>query len=69
MSSIQLHGEMGGPALPGQGPFSGARGPAPMGRSLGSIEGGISARAEQMEAFRTCAKCGADNFTQRPLRG
>jgi len=25
--------------------------------------------AEQMEAFRICAKCGIDNFTQRPVRG
>jgi hypothetical protein len=27
----------------------------------------IEARAEQMEAFRVCAKCGADDFTQRPV--
>jgi len=26
----------------------------------------IQARADQMEAFRICAKCGADDFTQRP---
>jgi hypothetical protein len=26
----------------------------------------IQARAEQTEGFRTCAKCGADDFTQRP---
>jgi hypothetical protein len=28
---------------------------------------GVQARAEQMEGFRTCAKCGADDFTQRPV--
>ncbi len=27
----------------------------------------VQARAEQMEAFRVCAKCGADDFTQRPV--
>jgi hypothetical protein len=27
----------------------------------------IEARAEQMEAFRVCAKCGGDDFTQRPV--
>ncbi|HEY6295849.1 MAG TPA: hypothetical protein VIX15_09300 [Streptosporangiaceae bacterium] len=26
----------------------------------------IETRAEQMEGFRRCAKCGADEFTQRP---
>jgi hypothetical protein len=28
----------------------------------------IEARAERMEGFRTCAKCGADYFAQRPCR-
>jgi len=27
---------------------------------------GIETRAEQMDAFRICAKCSADDFTQRP---
>jgi predicted nucleic-acid-binding Zn-ribbon protein len=31
------------------------------------LRGGISARAEQMEGFRICAKCGVDDFTQRPV--
>jgi hypothetical protein len=26
----------------------------------------IEARAEQMEGYRICAKCGVDDFTQRP---
>jgi hypothetical protein len=26
----------------------------------------IEARAEQMEGYRVCAKCGVDDFTQRP---
>jgi predicted nucleic-acid-binding Zn-ribbon protein len=29
--------------------------------------GDIAARADLMEGFRTCAKCGADHFTQRPV--
>lgn len=30
---------------------------------------GIAARAETMEGYRICAKCGADKFSQRPVRG
>jgi len=29
---------------------------------------GLEARAEVMEAYRICAKCGVDKFTQRPVR-
>jgi hypothetical protein len=28
---------------------------------------GVEARADLMEGFRTCEKCGADHFTQRPV--
>jgi len=38
-------------------------------RSPGGMSGftsDIEARAETMEGFRICAKCGADDFTQRP---
>jgi predicted nucleic-acid-binding Zn-ribbon protein len=47
-----------------RGMFRGA-GSSP--RILGEINAGIEARAEQKEAFRICAKCGADDFTQRPV--
>jgi predicted nucleic-acid-binding Zn-ribbon protein len=36
--------------------------------SVSGLSADIQARAEQMEGFRVCAKCGADNFTQRPCR-
>jgi hypothetical protein len=36
-------------------------------RGFSDFTAGIEARAEQMEGFRTCAKCGADDFTQRPV--
>ena len=31
------------------------------------LRAGLAARAETMEAFRLCATCGVDNFTQRPV--
>ena len=36
-------------------------------RGGGDYRAGIAARADLMEGFRTCAKCGADHFTQRPV--
>jgi predicted heme/steroid binding protein len=36
-------------------------------RGGSDYQGGIGARADLMEGFRTCAKCGADHFTQRPV--
>jgi predicted nucleic-acid-binding Zn-ribbon protein len=44
--------------------------PGPMNdtSNLGALSADIEARAELMEGFRVCAKCGADNFTQRPCR-
>jgi hypothetical protein len=36
-------------------------------RGGSDYRGGIQARAELMEGFRTCSKCGADHFTQRPV--
>jgi hypothetical protein len=35
----------------------------------GNVEltAGLAARAETMEAFRLCATCGVDSFTQRPV--
>jgi predicted nucleic-acid-binding Zn-ribbon protein len=41
----------------------------PGGTGLSEIESGIAARAEEMESYRICAKCGVDDFTQRPVRG
>jgi hypothetical protein len=40
----------------------------PGGPGLGSLSSGIAARAETMEGFRICSKCGIDKFTQRPVR-
>jgi predicted nucleic-acid-binding Zn-ribbon protein len=38
------------------------------GGGLSSVHSGIASRAEAMEGYRICAKCGVDNFTQRPVR-
>jgi len=43
-------------------------GRSPMGGGGDRIELLISARASEMEAFRICAHCGVDSFTQRPVR-
>ncbi len=37
-------------------------------RASADLEAGIGARAEVMESYRICAKCGVDDFTQRPAR-
>jgi hypothetical protein len=37
-------------------------------RNVGALSASIGARAELMEGFRICAKCGTDDFTQRPCR-
>ena len=42
-----------------------AAGMSPRGGS--DYRAGIAARADQMEGFRICAKCGTDHFTQRPV--
>lgn len=41
----------------------------PGGPGLSDLKRGIAARAETMEGYRICAKCGADKFSQRPVRG
>ena len=41
----------------------------PGGPGLANLTAGIAARAETMEAYRICAKCGIDQYTQRPVRG
>ena len=35
---------------------------------VGDLSSDIEARAELMEGYRVCAKCGADHFTQRACR-
>jgi predicted nucleic-acid-binding Zn-ribbon protein len=40
----------------------------PGGPGLSDVEADIADRAELMEGYRRCAKCGADDFTQRPIR-
>ncbi len=40
----------------------------PAGSGLSNLYAGIAARAETMEAYRICTKCGVDNFTQYPVR-
>jgi hypothetical protein len=41
-------------------------GPAHDASNVGGLSADIEARADQMEGFRVCAKCGADHFTQHP---
>lgn len=36
--------------------------------STSGVRADIVARAELMEGFRICAKCGVDDFSQRPAR-
>jgi predicted nucleic-acid-binding Zn-ribbon protein len=38
------------------------------GHGLSNLHSGIAARAETMEGYRICAKCGVESFTQRPVR-
>ena len=49
-----------------------ARSPGPGRGAISSnadaVRAGIAARADLMEGFQTCAKCGADHFTQHPVR-
>ena len=36
------------------------------GHGLSNLHSGIAARAETMEGYRICAKCGVESFTQPP---
>jgi hypothetical protein len=45
----------------------GTAAPMPGTANVSGLSADIGARAELMEGFRVCAKCGADNFTQRPV--
>jgi predicted nucleic-acid-binding Zn-ribbon protein len=64
--SIARRGIRGMSAVSFTGRTAAASWSSPIGTSR--IRADIEARAEQMEGFRICAKCGADNFTQRPCR-
>ena len=35
--------------------------------NLGNLRSGIASRADLMEQYRICAKCGVDDFTQHPV--
>jgi predicted nucleic-acid-binding Zn-ribbon protein len=58
MSSMSMRSALAGPG-PGHASSNAA----------GAVRDGIAARADQMEGFQICAKCGADHFTQHPVRG
>jgi hypothetical protein len=53
MSAITLRGSIGSAQQPGR---------------IDGIAAAVGARADQIEAFRICARCGVDNFAQRPAR-
>ena len=59
--SIARHG------ISGMGMGGTARAAKMSPRYGGEYRAGVESRAELMEGFRTCAKCGADHFTQRPV--
>jgi hypothetical protein len=52
MSAISMRGSVAGPRR---------------GNSVGAMRSGIAARADLMEGFQICARCGVDHFTQRPV--
>ena len=64
--SIARRGTRGMSAVSFTGRTAAAGWRSPIGTSR--IRADIGARAEQMEGFRICAKCGVDDFTQRPCR-
>jgi predicted nucleic-acid-binding Zn-ribbon protein len=35
-------------------------------RTSADLSAGIGARADEMESYRICAKCGVDDFSQQP---
>ncbi len=63
--SIARRGIRGISAITARGITAGPR-MAPYGG--GNLRAGIAARAEVMEGFQLCARCGVDHFTQRPVR-
>src|ERR1700733_15313928 len=63
--SIARRGIRGMSAITVRGATAGPVSGAP---DVGALSADIEARADLMEGFRTCAKCGADDFTQRPFR-
>lgn len=65
--SIARRGIRGMSAVSMRVAFAG-HGPGRISINVGALRAGIAARADVMEGFRTCAKCGADHFTQHPVR-
>jgi len=63
--SIARRGIRGMSAMTVLGSAAGAR-RSPAGNV--ELRSGLAARTETMEAFRICARCGVDHFTQRPVR-
>ena len=65
--SIARRGIRGMSAMSTGGAFAGA-GPGRISSNADAVRAGIAARADLMEGFQTCAKCGVDHFTQHPVR-
>jgi predicted nucleic-acid-binding Zn-ribbon protein len=66
--SIARRGIRGMSAMTVRGATAGPSWSAPV-SNVDALSADIEARAEQMEGLRVCAKCGADDFTQRPVPG
>jgi hypothetical protein len=62
--AIALRGVRGMAAVTVMGASAG---PRRSNTAMGALQSGISDRAELMESFRRCPRCGVDRFTQRPL--
>ena len=48
--------------------FGASAGPRRSNTNIGNLRSGIASRADLMEGFQICAKCGVDDFTQRPCQ-
>jgi hypothetical protein len=65
--SIARRGIRGMSAKSVGGAFAGA-GPGRISSNADAVRAGIAARADLMEGFQICAKCGTDHFNQHPVR-
>jgi hypothetical protein len=63
--SIARRGIRGMSAMSVRGASAGSR---RSNTNIGNLRSTIASRADLMEGFRICAKCGVDDFTQRPCR-
>jgi hypothetical protein len=66
--SIAKRGVRGvsGTGMSGIGAARTAQAAASVPGGYNDLSADVEARAELMEGYRVCAKCGADDFTQRP---